>query len=423
MQATTVREALRASLAGTFGTVLSVLPRIIVFAIALAIGWAISSLLARATVAALGAVRFDEMARRSGLARFIENMGVEQVPTSLVANVSKWLVRLLTLVVSLDVLGLPAGSGVLHQMLLWLPNLVVALVALVIGGLAAIALSRLVRGFAAGAGLPNPRVLAAGTSVAVWAFAIVVAVSQLGIATPVVNLALVGVIGAIALATGLAFGWAGRERAAQLLSLLDDWRAGLSSQPGPTSPSATTSGLDPSPPEITASAAASELSTSVLESSAPEFESSTPELEGSTPELEGSASRFESPTAEYESPRPEFETPRPEVESSTPEFDVSMPEFDTSVREFDASAPEFDPSASDFDASAPGFGASEPQSDHFGPELDGSAPQLDAFAPDHVASALEPEPAPADDPTFAPDRAVPFEETWVPRSGVDRRRI
>src|SRR5690349_1136604 len=236
MQATTVREALRASLAGTFGTVLSVLPRIIVFAIALAIGWAIASLLARATVAALKAVRFDEMARRSGLARFIENMGVAQDPTTVVAIVSKWLVRLFTLVVALDVLGLPAGPGVLHQMLLWLPNLVVGLVALIIGGAAATALSRLVRGLTAGAGLPNPRVLAAATSVAVWAFAVVVAVSQLGIATSVVNLVLVGVIGAIALATGLAFGWAGRERAAQLLSALDDWRRLPPDQRGHASP-------------------------------------------------------------------------------------------------------------------------------------------------------------------------------------------
>jgi hypothetical protein len=148
-------------------------------------------------------------------------MGVRQDASGVIASVVKWFVRLMTLVVAFDTLGLPAVSGVLQQLLLWLPNLIVGLVALVIGGLAANALSRLVRGSAAGAGLSNPDVLAAATRVAVWAFAVVVAVSQLGIATTLINTLLVGVVGAVALAVGLAFGLGGRDRAAQLLSRLE----------------------------------------------------------------------------------------------------------------------------------------------------------------------------------------------------------
>ena len=70
---------------------------------------------------------------------------------------SKWFVRLITLVVAFDLLGLPAVSVVLQQLLLWLPNLLVALVVLVIGGLAANALSQLVRGTTAEAGLQQSR--------------------------------------------------------------------------------------------------------------------------------------------------------------------------------------------------------------------------------------------------------------------------
>jgi hypothetical protein len=106
---------------------------------------------------------------------------------------------------------------VLQQLLLWLPNLAVGLVALVIGGLAANALSRIVRGSAVGAGLSNPDVLAAATRIAVWTFAVVVAVSQLGVATALINTLVVGVVGAVALAVGLAFGLGGRARAADLL--------------------------------------------------------------------------------------------------------------------------------------------------------------------------------------------------------------
>ena len=217
MQATTVREALRASLAGALGTLLSAIPRIIAFAIVLAAGWLIAALIARGTIAVLRAIRFNDLARRSGLAGFVQNMGVRQDATGVIASVAKWFVRLMTLVVAFDTLGLPAVSGVLQQLLLWLPNLVVGLVVLVIGGLAANALSRIVRGSAVGAGLSNPDVLAAATRIAVWTFAVVVAVSQVGVATALINTLVVGVVGAVALAVGLAFGLGGRNRAADLL--------------------------------------------------------------------------------------------------------------------------------------------------------------------------------------------------------------
>ena len=112
------------------------------------------------------------------------------------------------------------GDTVLQQLLLWLSNLVVSLVVLVIGGLAANAVSRLVRGATAGAGFSNPDTLASVARVAVWAFTIVVAINQLGIATTLINTLVIGLVGAFTLAFGLAFGLGGRERAAQILDTI-----------------------------------------------------------------------------------------------------------------------------------------------------------------------------------------------------------
>ena len=210
-------DALRASLAGALNTFLSAIPRIIGFAVVLIIGWIVASLLARGTEALLHAVKFNDLARRSGFANFVNQMGVKDDSAGVIASVVKWFVRLIALVVAFDTLGLPAVSNVLNQLLLWLPNLVVALVVLVIGGLAANALSRLVRGASAEGGFSNPDMLATVARVAVWAFTIIVAVNQLGIATTLINTLLVGVVGALALAFGLAFGLGGRDRAARML--------------------------------------------------------------------------------------------------------------------------------------------------------------------------------------------------------------
>jgi Conserved TM helix len=227
MQGTTVAvpvqsasDAFKASLAGALNTFLSAIPRIIGFLFVLIIGWIISSLLARGVQALLHAVRFNELARRSGFADFVQKMGVRDDSSGVIASIVKWFVRLITLVVAFDTLGLPAVSNVLQQLLLWLPNLVVALVVLVIGGLAAKALSQLVRGTTAEAGFSNPDTLATVARVAVWAFTIIVAINQLGIATTLINTLLIGTVGAFTLAFGLAFGLGGRERAAQLLDTM-----------------------------------------------------------------------------------------------------------------------------------------------------------------------------------------------------------
>ena len=215
-----VGEAVRASLTGVVTSFLAAAPRLIGFAIVLVAGWAVSSLLARGVTALLRSIRFNDLARRSGFGDFVLKMGVRQDASSVLALVVKWFVRLITLIVAFDLLGLPAVSIVLQQLLLWLPNLVVALVVLVVGGLAAKALAGLVRGSAAETGLSNPEVLATVTRVTVWCFTVIAAVSQLGIATTVIDTVLIGVVGALSLAAGIAFGLGGRDRAAQILDRL-----------------------------------------------------------------------------------------------------------------------------------------------------------------------------------------------------------
>jgi len=213
-------DAVRASLTGALNTFFSAIPRIIGFAVVLIVGWIISSLLARGVQALLHAVKFNDLARRSGFADFVHKMGVKSDSAGVIAEIVKWFVRLITLVVAFDTLGLPAVSNVLQQLLLWLPNLIVALVVVVIGGLAAKALSQLVRGASAEAGFSNPDMLATVTRVAVWSFTIVVAINQLGIATTLINTILIGLVGGFALAFGLAFGLGGRDRAAQLIDTM-----------------------------------------------------------------------------------------------------------------------------------------------------------------------------------------------------------
>jgi Conserved TM helix len=211
-------DALLTSLASALAILFSAVPKILGFLVILIIGWLIASAIAAAVAAILRAVHFNDVARRSGFSGFVEKMGIKRDASGFLADIVKWFVRLIVLVTAFDALGLPAVSQVLQELLLWLPNLVVALVILVIAGLAANALAGLVRGATAEAGIGNPDLLATIARVAVWAFAIVIAVNQVGIATTLVNTLFMGFVGALALALGLAFGLGGRETAGQLVA-------------------------------------------------------------------------------------------------------------------------------------------------------------------------------------------------------------
>ena len=221
--------ALMTSLTTALSLFFAAIPRLIGFLVIIIVGWLISGALAAGVAALLRAVRFNVLAQNAGIQGFINNMGLKTDASGFLANVVKWFVRLIVLVVAFDALGLPAVSQVLQQFLLWIPNLVVAVVVLVIAGLAANALSDLVRGATAQAGFDNPDLLANIARITVWAFGIVVAVNQIGIAQALVNTLFMGFIFALALAAGLAFGLGGRETAAQIV---DNWyRRGRANQP------------------------------------------------------------------------------------------------------------------------------------------------------------------------------------------------
>jgi hypothetical protein len=210
-------EAVMTSTTGALVMFLAAIPKIIGFVIILVVGWIIAGLVAKALAAILRKVNFNELSQRSGFSGFIDQMGVRCDSSGVIAETVKWFVRLLTLIVAFDALGLPAVSGVLHQLLLWLPNLIVALVILVIAGLAANALANLVRGATGKAGFSNPDFVANVARVAVWGFGIIVAVNQIGVAETLVNTLFMGFVGALALALGLSFGLGGRDTAGEIV--------------------------------------------------------------------------------------------------------------------------------------------------------------------------------------------------------------
>jgi hypothetical protein len=210
-------DAVMLSITAALVTFLSFIPAIIGAIIILIVGWIIAGILGRVVTVVLEKIGFERAAARTGVSGFMHRAGVQDARASrVIGELVKWFVRLLFLEAAAEAVHLTAVTQILNQIVLFIPNLIVALIVLMIGALIARFVSDLVRGSASEMGFSSPNLLASIARVAIMAFAVLIAVNQIGIAATLINTLFGGLVFALALALGLAFGLGGRDTAAQM---------------------------------------------------------------------------------------------------------------------------------------------------------------------------------------------------------------
>jgi len=234
-------DAVFLAISNALNTFLAAIPQVIGALLIIIIGWIVAGIVARIVT---------ELLRRAGADRlFAEHGGAvygsltQQIqPSTVMGELVKWLIRIVFLVAAANVLGMPEVSNLLNQVLLWIPNLIVAAIILLLAPV----IARFVRGAievgAGQMGFTNAPLLGRIAEIAIVAFAVVIAINQIGIAANLVNTLFIGLVGAVALAFGLAFGLGGRDVAAEITR---DWYASSRSaarriQGDPTMSRATT---------------------------------------------------------------------------------------------------------------------------------------------------------------------------------------
>jgi hypothetical protein len=196
---------------------LSFLPALIGALLLIAIGWWIAGILGRLVESSLNRIGFEHAAERTGISGFLSRTGSSPLRAShVVGQLAKWFVRLIFLELAAQALHLSAVTTLLNSIVLFIPNLVVALVIVLVGLLAAQFVARLIRGSASRAGMSNGNILGAVAEYGIIGLAVVTALGQIGVATIIVTILFAGVAGALALAAGLAFGLGGRDTAAEI---------------------------------------------------------------------------------------------------------------------------------------------------------------------------------------------------------------
>ena len=186
-------------------------------------GWFTGRAVGRATARALKALKVDEALRTAGVEDFLKRGGYGTSAASFIGVLVTWFVFAVFLMAAFDMLGLSQVNDFLREAVLgYLPRVIVAALILVIAAVLGDAVHRLVLGVGKTAEVGSAALLATGAKAAVWAFAILAALHQLGIAAAFVQILFTGMVVALSLALGLAFGLGGRDAAARFLAHLEE---------------------------------------------------------------------------------------------------------------------------------------------------------------------------------------------------------
>ena len=172
----------------------------------------------RAVVAVLlRLLGFDRFCDRHGLGATLRSAGIGLGPTALAGRVGFWLVMMVFLVFSLAALNIAPMNDLVARLFVFLPQLLAALVILVLGYVVSVFLQRAALLAAVNAALPRARALAAAVQGLVLLFTEAMALEQVGIGRSIVLAAFSVAFGSVGLAAALAFGYAARDLARSVL--------------------------------------------------------------------------------------------------------------------------------------------------------------------------------------------------------------
>lgn len=197
--------------------IVSILPEIIGAIVIFVIGLFIADGVGRLVAKVLNRIYLDKAAEKSGTKHLLEKVGFKTALSKALGLLVTWFLYAVFLIAIADVLGLPQITEFLKTVVAYLPNVIVAVVIMVVGLMVANFLAQVVKKTAEANKVPNASVVAAIAKWSVLIMTVMAALTHLQIAERLIEILFAGLVLMISLAGGLAFGLGGKEKAAEIL--------------------------------------------------------------------------------------------------------------------------------------------------------------------------------------------------------------
>ena len=194
----------------------SILGAIIVFIV----GLFIADGLGRLVATLLKKVYLDKAVEATGLKKILDKIGFRLEISKALGLLVTWFLYAVVLVGAADILGLGQISEFLTQVVLYIPNVIIAVVILIVGIIVSNFVQTLVTETALATKIEAADFLANVAKWAILIFTVMAALIQLRVATELIQILFTGLVLMIALAGGIAFGLGGKDRAEKIIDKL-----------------------------------------------------------------------------------------------------------------------------------------------------------------------------------------------------------
>jgi hypothetical protein len=193
------------------------LPKIIGALLILLIGWIIAKLLKKAIVKLLHLVKLNKLSEKVGIEKFLKEGGLKQTAVDLIGSLFYWIIMLTVILAIFNSLQLNSAQDLFNSIILFIPNIIVALVILLFGLYAARFIANVLSSSLKNMNDKTAELIEKIAYFSIVIFTVFLVLGQLKIAQDIITNAFILVFGAICLAFGLAFGLGGKESAAEIL--------------------------------------------------------------------------------------------------------------------------------------------------------------------------------------------------------------
>lgn len=203
------------------------LPKLFTALVILLVGAGIAKLLRKGVIKFFETIKVSSAVQNTPIEHFLKNADLTTKIEEIIGSVVYWLLMLVVVHTSVSVLGLTSLSFILERILAYLPHIISSIIILFIGILLSGLVESLVKGSIRSIDGRSSRLLGKVSSYLVLVLTVMMAISELGIATDFIMILFVGFVGFLSLGLGLAFGLGGQH---VVRKILEDWHANFSKQ-------------------------------------------------------------------------------------------------------------------------------------------------------------------------------------------------
>lgn len=198
-------------------------PKLVVAVALFIIGWVLGSLVAKAFMQVFAALKIDKLFQSVGADELFRKAGMTLNTGYFVGQLMKWFVIIVFLLPSLSLVGLGDIKDFLqNDVLAYIPRVIVAIFVLIIASIVSQALSQFIASGSRAMNVHAANMLATVAKYAVWVFAFIIALGQLGVADYYMSVLFTGIIAMLSLGGALAFGLGGKDAAARFIAKVQE---------------------------------------------------------------------------------------------------------------------------------------------------------------------------------------------------------